>query len=126
MRYRFAHKSGVYGVEVVEETQDQILVKVMQVIKHPKQGDLHSPNEVEGVFFHERKALSLYEKRFTTKSKLKPFDVDLLPYEVSLQRAITQLETKLKTEDTLYNQKSLMCLNELKKDYERQYKIKFD
>ncbi|MCO4328434.1 kinase-associated lipoprotein B [Staphylococcus hyicus] len=126
MRYRFAHKSGVYGVEVVEETQDQILVKVMQVIKHPKQGDLHSPNEAEGVFFHERKALSLYEKRFTTKSKLKPFDVDLLPYEVSLQRAITQLETKLKTEDTLYNQKSLMCLNELKKDYERQYKIKFD
>lgn len=126
MRYRFAHKSGVYGVEVVEETQDQILVKVLQVIKHPKQGDLHSPNEAEGVFFHERKALSLYEKRFTTKSKLKPFDVDLLPYEVSLQRAITQLETKLKTEDTLYNQKSLMCLNELKKDYERQYKIKFD
>lgn len=126
MRYRFAHKSGVYGVEVIEETQDQILVKVLQVIKHPKQGDLHSPNEAEGVFFHERKALSLYEKRFTTKSKLKPFDVDLLPYEVSLQRAITQLETKLKTEDTLYNQKSLMCLNELKKDYERQYKIKFD
>ncbi|UWF56255.1 kinase-associated lipoprotein B [Staphylococcus hyicus] len=126
MRYRFAHKSGVYGVEVVEETQDQILVKVLQVIKHPKQGDLHSPNEAEGVFFHERKALSLYEKRFTTKSKLKPFDVDLLPYEVSLQRAITQLETKLKTEDTLYNQKSLLCLNELKKDYERQYKIKFD
>lgn len=126
MRYRFAHKSGVYGVEVVEETQDQILVKVMQVIKHPKQGDLHSPNEAEGVFFHERKALSLYEKRYTTKSKLKPIGVDLLPYEVSLQRAITQLETKLKTEDTLYNQKSLMCLNELKKDYERQYKIKFD
>ncbi|AJC96633.1 kinase [Staphylococcus hyicus] len=126
MRYRFAHKSGVYGVEVVEETQDQILVKVMQVIKHPKQGDLHSPNEAEGVFFHERKALSLYEKRYTTKSKLKPIDVDPLPYEVSLQRAITQLETKLKTEDTLYNQKSLMCLNELKKDYERQYKIKFD
>ncbi|MCQ9300595.1 kinase-associated lipoprotein B [Staphylococcus hyicus] len=126
MRYRFAHKSGVYGVEVVEETQDQILVKVMQVIKHPKQGDLHSPNEAEGVFFHERKALSLYEKRYTTKSKLKPIGVDPLPYEVSLQRAITQLETKLKTEDTLYNQKSLMCLNELKKDYERQYKIKFD
>ncbi|NJH99846.1 sporulation phosphorelay system protein KapB [Staphylococcus hyicus] len=126
MRYRFAHKSGVYGVEVVEETQDQILVKVMQVIKHPKQGDLHSPNEAEGVFFHERKALSLYEKRYTTKRKLKPIDVDPLPYEVSLQRAITQLETKLKTEDTLYNQKSLMCLNELKKDYERQYKIKFD
>lgn len=62
MLYRFAHKTGVYAVEVVEENGDQVLVKVLQVIKHPKQGDLHNPNEVEGVFFHERKALSLYEK----------------------------------------------------------------
>ncbi|ALN75936.1 MULTISPECIES: sporulation phosphorelay system protein KapB [Staphylococcus] len=126
MRYRFAHKSGVYGVEIVERTEDQILVKVLQVIKHPKQGDLHTPNEAEGVFFHERKALSLYEKRYTTQSKLKPFDVDVMPYVESLQHAVAQLESKLKSNDTLYNQKSLMCLKALKKDYERQYKMKFD
>lgn len=56
MLYRFAHKTGVYAVEVVEENGDQVLVKVLQVIKHPKQGDLHNPNEVEGVF-------SMNEKR---------------------------------------------------------------
>ncbi|PTG61144.1 kinase-associated lipoprotein B [Staphylococcus chromogenes] len=126
MRYRFAHKTGVYGVEIVEESNDQVLVKVMQVIKHPKQGDLHHPNEVEGVFFHERKALSLYEKRFTTKSKLKPFDDEIMPYTDSLQQAITTLENKLNTSDTPFNQQSLACLEALKTDYARQYKINFD
>lgn len=56
MLYRFSHKTGVYGVSVKEETGNQILVQIEQVIKHPKQGDLHHPNETEGVFFHERKA----------------------------------------------------------------------
>ena len=126
MRYRFAYKTGVYGVEVVEATDNQVLVKIMQVIKHPKQGDLHHPNEVEGVFFHERKALSLYEKRYTTQSKLKPFDDEIVPYTQSLQEAITTLENKLKTEDTPFNQQSLTCLKTLKTDYARQYKIKFD
>ncbi|WP_419790652.1 kinase-associated lipoprotein B [Staphylococcus chromogenes] len=126
MRYRFAHKTGVYGVEIVEESNDQVLVKVTQVIKHPKQGDLHHPNEVEGVFFHERKALSLYEKRFTTKSKLKPFEDEIMPYTDSLQQAITTLENKLNTSDTPFNQQSLACLEALKTDYARQYKINFD
>lgn len=126
MRYRFAHKTGVYGVEIVEESNDQVLVKVMQVIKHPKQGNLHHPNEVEGVFFHERKALSLYEKRFTTKSKLKPFEDEIMPYTDSLQQAITTLENKLNTSDTPFNQQSLACLEALKTDYARQYKINFD
>ena len=61
MLYRFSHKTGVYGVSVKEETGNQILVQIEQVIKHPKQGDLHHPNETEGVFFHERKALSHFE-----------------------------------------------------------------
>ena len=71
MLYRFAHKTGSYGVSIKEDDGDQVLVQVEQVIKHPKQGDLHNPNETEGVFFHERKALSHFEKTlrqtFTTK-----------------------------------------------------------
>ncbi|MGV3243527.1 sporulation phosphorelay system protein KapB [Staphylococcus sp. 11261D007BR] len=125
MLYRFAHKTGVYAVEIVEETDDQVLVKVLQVIKHPKQGDLHNPNEVEGVFFHERKALSLYEKRYTPKSRLKPFEEAQEDYVVSLQNAITQLETQLKASSTPYAEASLQCLNNLKEDYTRQYKYEF-
>ncbi|MCS4486810.1 kinase-associated lipoprotein B [Staphylococcus americanisciuri] len=125
MLYRFAHKTGVYVVEVVDSANEQILVKVTQVIKHPKQGDLHHPNEVEGVFFHERKALSLYEKRYTTRSKLKPFEGEQQAYTDSLQQALTKLESELRQTDTPYSHAALQCLNNLKEDYTRQYKVTF-
>ncbi|MEJ7541861.1 sporulation phosphorelay system protein KapB [Staphylococcus intermedius] len=125
MLYRFAHKTGVYAVEVVEEQGDQVLVKVLQVIKHPKQGDLHHPNEVEGVFFHERKALSLYEKRYTSPSRLKPFEGEVEDYTVTLQRAISKLENELQDLDTPFAHASLDCLTQLKADYARQYKTNF-
>ena len=47
MLYRFSHKTGAYGVTIKEE--------------NPKQGDLHNPGQTEGVFFHERRALSHFE-----------------------------------------------------------------
>lgn len=126
MLYRFAHKTGSYGVIIKEEDENQVLVQVEQVIKHPKQGDLHSPTETENVFFHERKALSRFEKRYTTKSHLKSFTEDELPYEQSLQQAITKLELKLKDQDTLHAKKSLENLQQLKKDYAIQYKQNFE
>lgn len=126
MLYRFAHKTGVYVVEVVDDASDQVLVKVVQVIKHPRQGDLHSPNEVEGVFFHERKALSLYEKRYTTQSKLKPFEGERQDYTASLQQALTKLEREMQETDTPYTRAALQCLANLKVDYERQYKVAFE
>ncbi|MEJ7537639.1 sporulation phosphorelay system protein KapB, partial [Staphylococcus hominis] len=36
MLYRFSHKTGSYGVTIREENDDQVLVQVEQVIKHPK------------------------------------------------------------------------------------------
>ena len=51
MLYRFSHKTGTYGVTIKEDSYHQVLVQIEQVIKHPKQGDLHHPGETEGVFF---------------------------------------------------------------------------
>ena len=48
--YTDSHKTGAYGVTIKEENDDQVLVQVEQVIKHPKQGDLHNPGQTEGVF----------------------------------------------------------------------------
>ncbi|MDW4360948.1 kinase-associated lipoprotein B [Staphylococcus saprophyticus] len=126
MLYRFSHKTGSYGVTIKEEDENQVLVQVEQVIKHPKQGDLHNPTETENVFFHERKALSQYEKRYTKKSHLRPFNVEPLPYKVSLQQAITHLEEKLKAENTLHATMSLENLQHLKADYSLQYKQNFE
>lgn len=126
MLYRFAHKTGSYGVSVIEGDDNQVLVQIEQVIKHPKQGDLHHPNETKNVFFHERKALSQFEKRYTSKSKLRPFNVEELDYIQSLQIAITNLENKLKEENTEYANCSLANLAQLKKDYSIQYKQNFE
>ncbi|MDU0461214.1 MULTISPECIES: sporulation phosphorelay system protein KapB [Staphylococcus cohnii species complex] len=126
MLYRFAHKTGSYGVSIIEEDGNQVLVQIEQVIKHPKQGDLHHPNETNNVFFHERKALSQFEKRYTSKSKLRPFNVEELDYIQSLQFAITNLENKLKEENTEFAQCSRANLAQLKKDYSIQYKQNFE
>lgn len=77
-------------------------------------------------FFHERKALSHFEKRYATPSQLRDFNVEAMPYEDSLQHAITHLENQLKKEKTEYSRLSLNNLNRLKEDYAIQYKRHFD
>lgn len=125
MLYLFAHKTGVYGVSIVEEQNNQILVQVEQVIKHPKQGDLHNPKATENVFFHERKALSQFEKRYTSRSQLKEFNEEPLPYVESLQLAISKLEERLQQKQDEHSRRSLENLQNLKEDYSIQYKEKF-
>lgn len=125
MLYRFSHKTGAYGVTIKEENDDQVLVQVEQVIKHPKQGDLHNPGQTEGVFFHERRALSHYEKRYATRSQLREFNVEEMTYESSLQQAITKMENDLKQENTEFAKLALNNLENLKNDYSIQYKQKF-
>ncbi|MGW8028958.1 sporulation phosphorelay system protein KapB [Staphylococcus xylosus] len=126
MLYRFSHKTGSYGVTIKEENENSVLVQVEQVINHPKQGDLHNPTETENVFFHERKALSHYEKRYTTKSHLREFNAEIMPYTESLQRAISKLEAQLKGQDTLHTTMSIDNLQRLKHDYSIQYKQNFE
>lgn len=125
MLYRFSHKTGAYGVTIKEENDDQVLVQVEQVIKHPKQGDLHNPGQTEGVFFHERRALSHYEKRYGTRSQLREFNVEEMTYEASLQQAITKMENDLKQQNTEFAKLALNNLENLKIDYSIQYKQKF-
>ncbi|MDK4212793.1 sporulation phosphorelay system protein KapB [Staphylococcus warneri] len=125
MLYRFSHKTGSYGVSIKEDTGDDVLVQVEQVIKHPKQGDLHNPNESTGVFFHERKALSHYEKRYAKRSQLRDFNVEKMSYEDSLQQAISNLESQLKEKNDAHAKRSLQNLELLKADYTIHYKQNF-
>ncbi|MBL0847785.1 MULTISPECIES: sporulation phosphorelay system protein KapB [Mammaliicoccus] len=123
MLYQFPHKTGQYVVEVIEEKGDQLLVKILAVLRHPRQGDLHSPNEVENVFFHERKALSQFEKRYTTAQFLKAYNEEVPNYIESLKSSIYELEEKMKKKNNAYSDQALKCIEQLKKDYSRQYKV---
>lgn len=51
------NKTGRYVAELVEWRQDKALVKILAVLRHPTQGDLHYPGQVD-VVFHQRRALA--------------------------------------------------------------------
>lgn len=125
MYFTLSHKTGKYIVEKIGTHPNGILVQVINVINHPTQGDLHARKEVEGVFFHERKALSHLEKRVVDENLLKPYVGEVTDYVTSLKQALDKMTTKLNQEDTPFNQKSLACLTQLKKDYEAQHKTTF-
>ena len=111
------YNSGVYIGEVIEDRRNFWLVEVKAVVTHPTQGDLHKPNQVEGVAFHERKALANREKMNARKRDTKPYDGEIPNYDESLNKAIINLEIELNQEDTAFNKASLLKLKDLKEHF---------
>lgn len=111
------YNSGIYIGEVVEDRRNFVLVKVLAVLKHPDQGDLHKPGQVEGIAFFERKALANQELVNVQKRKVHPYSGDIPNYDESLKESFEQLKEILAKEDTLFNQVSLERLNDLEKHY---------
>ncbi|MCT2535866.1 kinase-associated lipoprotein B [Aquibacillus koreensis] len=111
------YKSGTYIGEVMEERGENYLIKVLAVIKHPLQGDLHNYGKTEDVFFHQRKALSYQEKMNVSKPAIHPFEEDVPDYLDSLKLAIDQLRTKLSKENKPFNEAALRSLDQLEQEY---------
>ncbi|MBM7554863.1 kinase-associated lipoprotein B [Thalassobacillus pellis] len=111
------YKSGKYYGKIIEDRGRFYLVEVLAVAKHPMQGDLHNPGETEDVFFHQRKALSHYEKANIAKSAVKAYDGDVPPYEDSLRTAVDELKAKLERKKTVFNQKAKDQLINLERSY---------
>lgn len=108
-----SYNSGIYLGEVLEDKRNFWLVKVLAVVEHPLQGDLHKRGQVEGVAFHERKALAKYEKMNAKKRQTQPFTGEVPNYETSLQNAIDNFRVELQAEDTAYHRASLARLADL-------------
>ncbi|MGP7816289.1 kinase-associated lipoprotein B [Niallia sp. 01092] len=111
------YKTGKYIGEITEIRAQSYLVTVLGVLKHPMQGDLHHPKIVEGVFFHERKALGYKEKMNAPKQMVKVYEGSIPSYKESLQQAVNKMEGELIEDSSDYAQRSLHNLNELKKEY---------
>src|SRR5690625_4215201 len=111
------YNSGVYVGEVVEDRRNFALVKVLAVLKHPDQGDLHKPGQVEGIAFFERKALAHQELVNVQKRKVYPYTGNIPNYDESLKKAFFELKETLQQEDTLFNKVSLERLADLEKHY---------
>jgi kinase-associated protein B len=110
-------KSGIYIGELIEDRHDKYLVKVLAVVKHPMQGDLHHPKQVENVVFHERKALAQFEKVNVLKSVVNLYGDEVPEYGKSLKSAVDTYRKQLENKDTLYNQEALKALKVVEESY---------
>ena len=84
---RMQNKTGIYIGEVTEVHGARAVVKVLAVLKHPEQGDLHHPYDPDVPMFHERRALSYTEKTTALVRELEPYVGGVPDYRASLLAA---------------------------------------
>ncbi|MED2973111.1 MULTISPECIES: sporulation phosphorelay system protein KapB [unclassified Fictibacillus] len=117
MKVTALYKTGKYIGEAEQIKNGKVLVSVLSVLKHPRQGDLHNPNQSDVPFFHQRKALALHEKTWAPIHTVKPFDGEIPDYSSSLKAAFEEHLLEVVETDNQWAQKSLEELKKLKKEY---------
>lgn len=112
------YKTGKYIGEITEIRPQSYLVRVLAVLKHPMQGDLHQPKETMVDFFHARKALSYREQMNAPKKMVKLFKEESIPsYNESLQKALEKMRQELQEDDSAFAIHSLKNLEILNAEY---------
>lgn len=111
------YNSGTYIGKVIQDKRNFVLVETLAVLEHPTQGDLHNRGQVDGVAFHERKALAEREKFNARKRDTVPFAGDVPTYADSLQDAVQRKKEELQAENTPFNQLSLERIADLEEHY---------
>lgn len=111
------YKTGKYIGEITNVGEQSYLVKVLAVLKHPTQGDLHHPKEAEVMLFHTRRALAYREQTNVPKKMVKIFEGEIPNYYDSLRSAVAELKEQLSKEESDWHKKSLEAMNELEADY---------
>ncbi|MFF2289780.1 kinase-associated lipoprotein B [Peribacillus butanolivorans] len=111
------YKTGKYIGEINDIRPTSYLVKVLAVVKHPMQGDLHNPKQTEVSMFHQRRALAFREKTNVPKNMVRVFEEEIPEYKESLREAVENMARTLSEVQTEWNNKSLQLLEELAADY---------
>ncbi|EGL83384.1 Kinase associated protein B [Caldalkalibacillus thermarum TA2.A1] len=113
------YKTGVYIGEITELKPDRgkAVVKVLAVLKHPMQGDLHQPFQAEVPLFHQRKALAYGEQANIPLSHLSPYEGDIPDYITSLHTAIDAEINALEQQGSPWAQQAVKHLKQLKAEY---------
>ncbi|WP_141433844.1 kinase-associated lipoprotein B [Bacillus sp. 03113] len=111
------YKTGKYIGEITDIRPQAYLVKVLGVLKHPQQGDLHNPKEVQVALFHERKALSYREQTNVPKNMVKPYDGPIPQYADTLKEALQKMKAELMADPSPFAQLSLKNVETLEKEY---------
>jgi kinase-associated protein B len=120
------YKTGKYIGEVTGERPGMYVVKILAVLKHPRQGDLHNPAEVDVPLFHERKALAYREQANMPEKMVKPFEEEIPEYEESLLAAFGILKKQQEDDGSQHALKSLEALKGVQREYELMYGLTFE
>lgn len=80
-------RTGIYIGEVFELYEKRLVVKILAVLKHPEQGDLHHPYEPDVPMFHERRALAYTEKTTVLPKDVQRYNGVVPDYKQSLAEA---------------------------------------
>jgi kinase-associated protein B len=84
-----SYKTGTYIGRIIELRAMKAAVQVLAVVQHPEQGNLHAPQQVEGVFFHQRKALAEQEIALMPLDLIVKYEEEDIPnYRESLVRSL--------------------------------------
>ncbi|WP_027416535.1 sporulation phosphorelay system protein KapB [Aneurinibacillus terranovensis] len=111
------YKSGEYIGEIVSLAPPRATVKILAVIKHPAQGDLHHPHEVHVPLFHQRRALSHQEKIVAPLRALESYSGNIPDYKASLDNAINEEIRLLRGNNDEWSKRALEELEKLKEEY---------
>jgi kinase-associated protein B len=111
------YKTGKYIGEITDIRPHHYLVRIKSVLKHPMQGDLHHPKQVNVPIFHERRALALNEQTNIPKAMVKRYEGHIPDYEESLRNALAEMKAELKKDDSEWAKRSLTIIKSLEKEY---------
>lgn len=113
---KVTYKTGDYIGETIDRDDRRVLVKVLAVLRHPTQGDLHNPYDPEPPIFHERRALAYTEKVWVPAQTAEPYTGAIPAYGESLKTALG-IEMERIDRMKRWAERCLENLQGLQKDY---------
>lgn len=111
------YRAGSYIGELIQLKPAKGIVKILAVLKHPTQGDLHNPFQADVPMFHQRRALAYHEKVSVPLGTIKLYEGEVPSYRHSLKEVVENDIKLLSTKEDDWSQRSLKEMEELKKDY---------
>lgn len=114
------YKTGRYIAQFVERSQNnssRAVVKIISVLDHPEQGDLHHPYEADVSMFHQRKASAYMEHVLIPMNMIEVYTGEVLDYQSSLVHSLQCKMQELAGKNDKWSQKSREQLSLLNKEY---------
>lgn len=114
------YKTGRYIAEFVEKSQNnntKAIVKIISVMDHPQQGDLHHPYQVDVPIFHQRKASAFMEHILLPIDMIQIYTGEVVDYQFSLANALQRQLQALADKDDAWSDKAREQLLLLSQEY---------